>query len=787
MSETPKAPTVFDATNPAEIRRLVEIINNYGGQPDGPAELPDPEVQSPAQSQADTEKKDRADVYQTSLDRLGSAIFGMVPLHQQITTWEQLADSPPPRMYTVNTQHGKLFYGMHASCVDIHQLLHHIRHNLKCKTCVANAKMATIMGPEGSMYLKWLNQNPIADLPAFPFQMVESTHPEVISADTFGPERYCSLSGKNIREWTHLTVRPDVVTNPNTVAKYRQRSGALDSVRTFVDQLLKIPRHKLDRILAVLDENSHPDTNTAAHLNQWADSVYWVRLILAKYDDLCHRHGDWPTLPNGIRCALYLVALMDTPCIVEPSNVVLPVKKTAENFLDFLPALLDKSEADLIRGANGRMNTRFDSLAGTVLAKMALSETNTITLTWLARVDLDLHLLMKAGSASKHIYHGNKKDIWAKMNLDDGVSGSIGHAVPDIGAEIITVHLGEVPAGATMEVLVGLFSGRGTYPFEVDIRMGNVHQHSSHTWKGEGCYSDLSRMVKVYSGPVHMPQPPVELVYPKALQQDVKLYGAEWVKAIGTQPRVQVANLASFKGLVVKCPPDLRSYVNHSAVPLTMVELLASVSNENKAKGILKLDTLSQALEHGVQIVPTNFNPVVLTQISTTQDIFKDVYTKISTSPGTLNPRKTDDFVATVAGVYIHGKPHSVLPGKNHREEESKSCLDATWGAYPDHPTAAGLIMKSAVTHVVPHRGGALLLLSDSCHFPVDGEMSANCFPELLKSEWHKCRRLCDYVNHTVVPVDTGGTPMIGAWAGDRVCVWVQGKKYEVVNDLMLQ
>jgi len=337
-------------------------------------------------------------------------------------------------------------------------------------------------------------------------------------------------------------------------------------------------------------------------------------------------------------------------------------------------------------------------------------------------------------------------------------------------------------------VCVSLYSGESTAPFNVTIRMGNIERHFSHIWTGPCSGSTLGDMIEVYSGPVHGQQKPVELIYPKALQDDVTSLGEKWVKAIGAVPKVQLGSLENFNGLVIKCPQVRSSYLN-AAVPLTMTELFASVERGHPPK----INTLSQALAHGVQILPTHFNPAVVTQIFANEDIFRPVYTQISGDPATSKSESkssdTKPFVATAAGVYIHGEAHAVLPGKHSRESESKACLDHSWGSYPSTGQQAGLIMKSTVTHVVPHRGGALLLLADGCHFPTGGEfrMTGNFFPEILRGEWFKFRRLCDFVNHTVVPEKTDGTPLIGAWAGDRLCVWVKGKQYEVVNDLMWQ
>ena len=254
--------------------------------------------------------------------------------------------------------------------------------------------------------------------------------------------------------------------------------------------------------------------------------------------------------------------------------------------------------------------------------------------------------------------------------------------------------------------------------------MGSVETHTCHTWDGPNSGDNLSKMQEVYSGPVHIQ--PIELVYPVQLQKDVRCYGEEWVKAVGANPSINVATLQNFRGHVVKCPQDMNHHINDGAKPASMLELMSLFPAKKEPKQQkLKINTLSEALAHGIQIRSTNFDPGMVTQIRTNEPISKRQY-----------QFENDSCITTVAGVYVNGNSHAVLPGKLDRQAKSKSCLDSTWNAYPSTQTA-GLIMKSNVTHVVPVSGGALLMLADGCRFPSQSQfkMSSNCFPEVLNSQ----------------------------------------------------
>ena len=781
-----------------KIRRIVDFIKAHTNRYNTDVELPDPDVQSPTESKIESEKQKRQELHHASVAKIGEVIYTSVQSNiGHVTCWDQLVESPPQRTYKIDTVYGVLYYGMTAENYSAKSLYDHIRKNLHCSTCARNSQTACILGPDGSMYLSWLNANPTTDLPPFPMGLIEGFFPEIISESTFGPHEF---NGKHGLEpptgqlfWKHLTVRQDVFSSRLAVKEWEKRRLALNEVRFFVDKLLTVQRTTLNDVLDLLDENN--STGSAIHLDLWADSVNWVRLILRTYDYLCGKYGSWATLSRGVRCSLYLFVLMETHCIVEESDVVLPVKKTAENFLDFLPSLLQKSEKELVLGANARMIGRFDSLAGQILDKRNLSHTNTIMIIWKKKVDLDLHAVIEMeGQTPHHISYRDKRDEWGELNIDDGICGEIGGVIENIGAENITLFLEKIPAGANMKVYVSLFAGFHNVPFELTIRMQNEKLVSSHVWDGYCSGNNLEKMMMVYSGPVRILQQSAELLYPDKLKKDMSRYGAEWIQAIGSTPRIKLATLEKFGGIIIKCKQDRNIHFDHN-IPLTTEELFASVKPTKK----LKINTLSEAILCGIQIRSTNFNPAVVTQIFADIDIFKPLYTQLSThpdieiktsnSPAVVDKKheetKTSSSpVATVAGVYLNGKSHAVLPGKNGHENDSASCLDNSWSVDPNHDR---LIMNSSVTHIVPLHGGVLMLLSEGCRFPVSSQfqMSANCFPEVLSGKWHKCRRLFDYINHSVKPEDSIGTHMIGAWAGSRLRVWVQGKEYEVVNDLM--
>ena len=59
MSTKSQTRTMFNATDQEQMRKLVELLNNYSQQPEVPAELPDPETQSPAETQKLQEQKQR--------------------------------------------------------------------------------------------------------------------------------------------------------------------------------------------------------------------------------------------------------------------------------------------------------------------------------------------------------------------------------------------------------------------------------------------------------------------------------------------------------------------------------------------------------------------------------------------------------------------------------------------------------------------------------------------------------------------------------------------------------
>ena len=280
--------------------------------------------------------------------------------------------------------------------------------------------------------------------------------------------------------WTHPTILPDKVTEPDVARKFEPLWNANRSIMDV--RLDKLTDPHAEESLAIVRRAA----TSSDHPDHWSSTLDWIATIRA------YSNGtSFSAMSETDKMCFRVYALM-----TGSSNGSLHADfQKSENILDFVEK--GESESAVVSMMNSRRDERVYMVpqVARAMARNAVTDRRTISLSWNAPDDLDLHVMTPNGS---HIFYANAKRV-----IDGLMLNFDANACDCVSEPVENVSVLRNPGSDVFRIYVNNYNDRSLsdVPFQVVImeegRPDVVHHGVWHATRGGNASNTLSRMLCV--------------------------------------------------------------------------------------------------------------------------------------------------------------------------------------------------------------------------------------------------------------------------------------------------
>lgn len=617
----------------------------------------------------------------------------------------------------------------------------------KCDTCKQRANtFLTLRGPKGAVFLSNIPEEAIQCEPVLS-SLRDLSKASATYSSEFRPELVLVTEGvfPPVNEgvdvkgspWQHPTIKTIDVTDPETAAKFnllwRNYGNSMD------ERLIKLvdpdPRHARSINLV------HEAALLSDHPDHWNGPIQWI-IGLNAYAASIALGKSFLTMDAEQKMCMRVFAVM-TGC---SNDAFHPDYHKSENIVDFV------SKGTSVDGVVAMMNGRRDertyqvSQVARAMQRENVTDERTISLSWNARDDLDLHLRTPSG---QWVYYQNAKQVVGGCRLNFDANAGSNKTIDPV--ENISVLL---PEKGRYEIYVNNFQQEQppcNVEFQITIKVeGNTDRVWDGTWghhMGSNSSNALPRMIKVCEVEFNeTTSQEIVMSYKEAAR--ARATNDQWEKHIG-MVMCRYASIWDAKDdgwTAVNLPFSCKTNDHYMALAARSKKYLSDRCDNEFSKG--------------------NFEDLVKHAVSANQSLFVRVH---DVSPGYFvcheNSEKTLHNAVFNCVVPCHYRDQGYTPMEPTKRGNAR--LNGEW--FSSDITENSFVRVVAVL-TKTHQPSFLALEGavvprNSANFPLGGGF----YPTSLKPEFHALKSRWSARNTVTIPRASFETPVSGHTTGGFV------------------